>query len=83
MTFSVLQLPPSFNLTVIFFLVLVMVGFFRISLQRMQEPHSDVDVGFLAGGLMSFLTRILRIVLGRRNATVGDSVNTLLRRSSD
>ena len=43
----------------------------------MQEPHSDVEVGFLTGGLM------LRIVLDRRNATLGESVNTLLSRLFD
>ena len=41
------------------------VGFFRISLQSMQEAHSEVEVGFLAGGLMPFRTRMFRIVLGR------------------
>ena len=81
-TFSVLQLPPSFSLIVMFFLVLVILGVFRMSLQSMQEPHSDVDVGFFVGGLMSFLTRIFRIVLDRRNATVGGSINISLNRSS-
>ena len=46
-------------------------GCFCMSLQSMQEPHSDVEVGFFVGVLMSFLTGLLQIILGRRNATVG------------
>ena len=81
-TFSVRQFPPSFSFMVMFFLELLIEGLFRMSLQRMQDPHGDVDVGFVVGGLISFRMRKFRIVFGRRKATDGCSLNILLKRSS-
>ena len=83
MTFFVLQFPPSFSSTVIFFFVLVTLGFLHIFLQSMQEPHSEVDEAFFSAGRMSFRIRWLLMVFGLRKATVGTSWNTLPNLSSD
>ena len=53
---SVLQFPPSFSSIVMFFFVFVMVELVQMSLQRIQEPQGEVDVGFFSAGRMSCRT---------------------------